>query len=130
MIRRGLPSSATEPLGRGSAEGKCALLRNARGGARRAVLPADEGGGGGTPEGPDAEAPAREQDVDGEAGTTASPGSESDAPFDDEDLESVRPVVLGAAWRLPVVLLAMDDHEESGLDMRFDPETGEPLAEE
>jgi len=101
---------------------------NAKGGGRRASLP--DGEGGGTPEGREAEAAAAESDAEAEPGIAAPTGSESGWPSDDEDLEDVRPVVLGAAWRLPVVLLAMDDHEERGLDLRFDPETGEALADE
>lgn len=130
MIRRGLPSPATEPLGRGSAEGKCALLMNAKGGGRRAILPGGGVEGGGTPEDPGVEAAAPASDAEDEQGPVAPEGPESGWPSDDEALESVRPVMLGAAWRLPVVLLAMDDHDETGLDLRFDPKTGEALTEE
>ena len=130
MTRRGLPSPGTGPLGRGSAEGKCALLMNAKGGGRRAIAPGGGVEGGGTPAGQGAEAAAQESDAEDEPGLVAPEGSEPGWPSDDEALEDVRPVVLGAAWRLPVVLLAMDGTEEAGLDLQFDPETGEPLAEE
>ncbi len=103
---------------------------NAKGGGRRAILPDGDGEGGGTSEGSGPEVVARDSDAEGESGLAASTVSESGWPSDDEALESVRPVILGAAWRLPVVLLAMDGTEETGLDLQFDPETGEPLAEE
>jgi hypothetical protein len=103
---------------------------NAKGGGRRAILPGGGVEGGGTPADQGAEAAAQESDAEDEPGLVAPEGAESGWPSDDEALEDVRPVVLGAAWRLPVVLLAMDGTEEAGLDLQFDPETGEPLAEE
>ena len=103
------------------------MLMNAEDCARRAILPDRGGKGGEEPDGVGAEAAAQEPDAEEEPGTAPQAGGEPESPSDDEDLESARPVVLGAAWRLPVVLLAMDGPEESGLDMRFDPETGEAV---
>lgn len=103
---------------------------NAEDCARRAILPDGGDEGGEAPHVLGADAIAREPDAEDQSGIVVPDGSESGWPSEDEDLESVRPVVLGAAWRLPVVLLAMDGPEEAGLDLQFDPETGEALTEE
>ncbi|OZB84117.1 hypothetical protein [Microbacterium sp. 13-71-7] len=102
---------------------------NARDGDRRAIRPDRGAESGEEADAAGADVSAPEPDAEDEQGAVAPDGSESGWPSDEDAPESVRPVVLGAAWRLPVVLLAMDGAEETGLDMRFDPETGEPLAD-